>query len=365
MNFSHGGNPEQIGRQYGIPPDRILDFSANINPLGPPPSSRAAIEEAFHLLPRYPDIEANSLRRAIAEYEGVPLEFVFPCNGAADGLFHLVRQMSPKKAAIFCPAFSEYQEACQSVGSEVIPIVPTSPDRFDYDVSLLSRIPEGIDLLFLCTPANPTGAVAGTDFQNALFRLADRRKFRLLIDESFLDFRSDGRSLSAVPFCRRHPGIIVLKSLTKFFALAGARIGYALSADTKLLRQTEASSPPWTINIFAERLAVGALQETDYINSTRSFVEREGQFLFHSLAAIPLIHPAPPGANFVLFRVEKPLPLQELLLRENILIRECGSFVGLDNSYFRICVSSREKNTLFLNALNRVIAQNTGTDPKI
>lgn len=355
MNNNHGGNIYEIERTRRVSRDDIADYSANLNPLGPPPGAEKALTRAFTRMSRYPDIAYGELRETIAAYEGVPPSWILPGNGAADVLFQLVRASRPRSAAVVSPAFSEYRQACESILCPVEDIVLSPESGFQPDETLLSRIPEDAQLLFLCTPSNPTGTVCSRDLVEQIAGHCRERGRRLLVDESFLDFREDGGERTAIPLCAAYPNLLVLKSLTKFFAMAGVRIGYAVCPDQTLAAEYHRISPPWMVSAFAEELTADALADVAYQRRSRSFLAEQAASLYEMLSAIPGLRPYPPGANFILFRCETRRDLKEALLERNILIRRCGEFAGLDESWYRVCVSGPEKNAALADALREVL----------
>jgi len=351
MNRFHGGNVCEIGRSRHIPPEAIEDYSANINPLGPPPGAEEAVARAFARMAPYPDIQSAGLREALSAYEGVPPEWVFPGNGAAGALFILVRAASPKCAAVLGPAFSEYREACESVGCRVEDLL--APEEKDFSPRELAvRAPPEAGAVFLCNPCNPTGAL----WERAeIERLASSAAGRLcVVDESFLDFREDREARTAVPLLAKYRNLAVLKSLTKFYAMAGARIGYVLCKDSGLLQKMERVSPPWQVNVFAEELTLSALKDAAYQERTRGFVSRQAASLYQALSEIPGIKPYPPGANFILFQAQRT-DLKETLLSRGLLIRSCGDFPGLSERFYRVCVSGPEKNQRLVDVLSDIL----------
>ena len=354
MDFRHGGNIYEIERVRNISRETIRDYSANINPLGPPDAVKQAVQEGLSRVNRYPDISYRELRDAIARREGVDPEWILPGNGAADVLFQLARALAPSAAAVVSPAFSEYRQACESVGCTVQDVILAPESGFAVSAELVSRIPSGAKLLFLCTPNNPPGQVSSREAGAALAGEMERRSGWMVADESFLDFRSDERERTLIPLCGENPRLIVLKSLTKFYAMAGARIGYAVCSDPFLRERYRRISPPWMVSSFAEQMTLAALTDEEYARSTRQLIAGESRWLYEALAALPEVAAYPPGANFVLFRWTGKADLKEALLERAILVRRCGEFAGLGDDWYRVCVSLREKNLGLVEAMREI-----------
>lgn len=355
MNELHGGN---IYHYSGLSPDEILDFSANINPLPYPPSAAQAIQDAFHSLRRYPDLQEKELRQSIANYEKLPQELIQTGNGAADLLFRIVAALSPKKAAIITPTFSEYDEAVRAIGAERTFVLLSRDNDFAPDEEILNKIPPKTDLLFLCSPNNPTGKLASLSLIEKLLKKGESEGFFLLLDESFMDFREDCREKTASPLLHKYHNLIILKSLTKFLGIAGARIGYSLCADLELTEKLKQRTPPWMINIFAQKLAVTLLKEQDFQKTTRKWAAEESKWLYNRLREFEGIHPYVPGCNFIFLEVcgnSKPDLKNQLLKTEKILIRQCAEYQGLSKNDYRVCVSLRENNERLLAGLKNIL----------
>lgn len=359
MQDIHGGNVWEASRETGIPAERLLDFSANINPLGPPDCVRAAVLRSLEHVVHYPDPACREFCRAAAGAEQVPEEWILPGNGAADCLFALVRALSVRRAAVVAPAFSEYEAACRAAGCACDSIPLSADTGFVPEESLLERIPEGTELLFVCTPNNPTGAVADRSLIESLLGWAERADARLLVDESFLDFREDAPERTAVPLCRLSMRLIVLKSLTKLYAVPGIRLGYAVCSDRALLQLAREGMPPWNVNGFAAEIGPLLFEQREYVEQTRRQTRKEADWMLQQLRALPDLTAFVPGANFILFCLGSPgriwpSDLRAELYREGILVRPCGGFAGLDSRYYRICVSSHERNERLLAALREI-----------
>lgn len=355
MDIRHGGNIYEIERTRNINREQLIDYSANINPLGSPPDTTKAVEAALQKMSRYPDITYGDLRKAIAKYENVPETFLLPGNGAADVLFGLTRALHPAHAAVISPAFSEYRQACEAVNAAVTDVILSESIGFHPNEELLTQIPPETDLTFLCTPNNPTGAVCPRSLIVSLANQSRQRGGVLLVDESFLDFREDEPEHTAVPLCQEYPNLIVLKSLTKFYAMAGVRIGYAVCSSPTLAAEYQRVNPPWMVSAFAEELTIMALSAQAYQQESRHYTACRATELYQALKNLPGIRPYLPGANFILFACEKPIDLKEKLLARQILIRRCEDFAGLGKNWYRVCVSKPEKNNQLIQALSEIL----------
>jgi threonine-phosphate decarboxylase len=321
----HGGD----ARPFGVAPEQVLDFSANLNPLGPPEAVRQAAAAAD--LGAYPEPYSRTLAGVIAERIGVPPEAVAVGAGATELIYLAARAMPGPTAAIEPPTFSEYRPACEAAGLEVV----------------RGRTGPGA---FLCNPNNPTGRLLPPG--PVLERAAGCGL--LVVDESLIDFVDDPEGASLVRAAARTERLLVLRSLTKWFAMPGLRVGYAV-AHPDLLRRWDQRRDPWSVGAAAQAGALAALSPATaaYEAATRAWIGPARQALYEGLARIPGFTPRPPTGNFILVR--GPLPAAELrerlLRRHRLLIRGPEGFEDLPADCFRVAVRAPAENARLLAAL--------------
>jgi threonine-phosphate decarboxylase len=350
----HGGNTLEAAQALGVDPALLTDFSANINPLGMPASLRRAIVEQLTLAERYPDVEYRALHAALAKHHNVPPEWVLAGNGETELIFNLVQFLAPAKALLLTPGFAEYRRALTRAGCEIIDFPLRESEGWQPDEKLLSALTPQLDCLFLCTPNNPTGLLPE---KKLLIKVANRcreQNIALVVDEAFLDFMSDEPGF--IPQLSQYPQLYVLRSLTKFFAIPGLRLGYLVSADTALVKKVRQAREPWTINAFAALAGEIILEDRAYIKATREWLSREQPRLFSLLASLPGLTAWRPGANYIFIRCDiEGLDLQQALLEQFILIRHCKNYPGLDERYYRLAVKSAADNDRLVAALRKVL----------
>lgn len=355
-------------RLYGVGAETLVDFSANIVPWGPPRRVREAIIASLDSIKRYPDPAYGELRSALGRSLGVPGECLAVGNGAADLIYRLVRGLRPKAVVVIDPTFSEY-EAAAGAGDIPVRNVPLESGRgFAPDINALSTAVGEGDLVFLCNPNNPTGVLTPRPEVLAAAELAGSRGAWLAVDESFLDFLPDpgAFSVAAAAAAAASPGLVVIGSLTKFYALPGLRLGY-LVAEPELARSLRENSAPWTVNVLAERAALAALDDPSYAAYTRRLVAGEREYLSGGLRRLKWLRPWPAAANYVLIQITgTPCPerwpvltsteLTAALARRGVLVRDGRSFRGLGTGYFRVAVRDRADNARLLAALEALEA---------
>lgn len=337
----HGGDV------YGAPV--ALDFSANVNPFGTPPSVIAAIQNAAERVRQYPDPYCRALTAAIAAYEAVPEETVFCGAGAAELIYAYCDALRPSLAAVLMPTFSEYGAAAAHFGARITRFALPAPD-FSADMALVQFLKqEKPDVLFLCTPNNPTGRVLPLPLLEAVLLQCEKQGTHVLLDECFLDFTE---GTSAKKMLARFPELLILKAFTKSYALAGVRVGYCLTADRTLLARMSACMQPWNVSVLAQAAGTAALKESAWVARARAMLPGERAFLTEGMQALGFTV-CPSEANYLLFRA--PVGLDTALLREKIAVRSCADDPGLGPGWFRIAVRLHEENEALLNAMRRTM----------
>ena len=345
----HGAHGGPAARALGITAESLLDFSANINPLGTPPEALRAAEEAlFSGTPRYPDLRYPELREALAGYLGVPTGSVLPTNGGAEALFLAAAEAGNAtgetlgKALILEPTFSEYAAAAAAAGLQVVRRLAWRPetDGFTLDYAALDDL-SGVRLVFLGNPNNPTGSALSTA---AVLELTDKVReagATLVVDEAFADFAPEV-SVAA----EAHGPLVVARSFTKFFAMPGLRLGCLVHPE---LERFEARQPSWAVNVAAAAAGVAATGNDAYIKRSLEEIPNLREALVKGLSSLPGLTAYPAAANFVLVRGPEGVP--EKLARRGVLVRGCGPFMGLGPEYFRVAVRGPEETTVLLEAL--------------
>ena len=344
----HGGDVYQLARSLELDVSELLDFSANINPLGFPPGIAGAVQESLKDIVHYPDRRCLELTRDLAVYHGLSPEQILVGNGSTELIYLAVRALKPNKALIVAPAFSEYEHALENAGVPVDFLITTEAQNFTLDQAL---DPQGADLVFLAHPASPAGALLPPDLLlEVAARLNDAGVF-LLLDEAFIDFVEDASFKTQLG---QFPRVLLLRSFTKFFAIPGMRLGYLLGAPV-LISRLAALQEPWSVNTLAQAMGRACLKDRDYITRTRDLIREEKEYLFEGLAFLPGLQPFPSAVNYLLVKLTSSdfiaSGLRQALFMNKIVIRDASNFRGLDEHFFRVAVRSREENDRLLSSL--------------
>lgn len=349
----HGANIYRAAKQYDLELERIMDFSSNVNPLGPSSQAKRAAKKAISFVDRYPDPDMEDLRRAIARYFGIkPAQIV--CGNGSNGLIHLIpRVFRPRKVLVPIPTFSEYAAAAKDAGAEVVTVALKERDGFHMNPVEISSALQGVDMAFLCNPNNPTGQALSKTEMLEFMNYAAANGVILVVDEAFMDFMESESILKETVQTSR---IICLRAFTKFFGMPGLRIGYAVS-DEATIAALRRGQEPWSVSIPAERAAIAALTDWGHNKKTRRLIERERARLLEELRLLPGVETFPGSANFILIKfvlIDTHQIIEKLAYR-GILVRDCSSFPGLDSRYIRIAVRTKRENKRLIRTLRELL----------
>ena len=331
----------------------ILDFSANINPLGMPESVRRAVTENLSAAEHYPDPECRKLKQALAKRHGIQTKHLICGNGGAELIYRLAYALWPKKALLTAPTFAEYEEALRQVDTQY--------EFYQMQVDLqirediLNQMNDSLDVMFVCNPNNPTGILTPRPLLKQILKKAEDCGILLVLDECFLDF-TDQELQSLIPEAAESRNLFILKSFTKMYAMPGIRLGYGISGNTELLRKMEKSGPCWNVSVLASEAGIAALEETDYCEQARHLIRSERANLKEGLEAFGF-QVWNGQADYLFFKVPGITDLYERLLPYGILIRRCSNYRGLDDTYYRIAVKSPEANQKLLEVLQKVMTE--------
>lgn len=359
--FAHGGDV-YAAREDGA---AWLDFSANINPLGLPESARQAILAHVDDVVHYPDPAARALSAALSAHAGTPVDTLVLGNGASELFYLFFAALRPRRVLLPVPAFSEYERAALSAGAEVEYFLLRERDGFALDVEKFLAAARDVqaDAVVLGNPNNPTGTLTPRE---ALVHLSERLTAlgaSLVVDESFLAFRADEAHFTLQKDAGHLPHCFVVRSLTKFFAIPGLRLGYGVALPA-LKRKLDAQKDVWNVNVLAQAAGAAALGDAAYIERTRRETALHARVLEGLLKDLPgVAHVQKPSANFLLVRLEDAAKTDALLAglkARGILVRDCANFPGLTKGWLRLALRTPEENERLVAAWRAVWAEMEG-----
>jgi threonine-phosphate decarboxylase len=359
----HGGQLQQIATRYGISAKSLLDFSANINPAGPPTSVLLAIQRALanpETLTTYPDLEMTELKQVIAKRSELRSENIVIANGFVPLLDAALHSLDIKRCLLPVPAFNEYRKTLEGARVAVEPHPLASKDNFSYELnSILKALSDrACDAILLANPQNPSGALCRSEQMLRLIEMTAERGITVLLDEAFIDY-FPVHSLMRHVIEQSH--LIVFRSVTKFFAIPGLRVAYAACHATKA-QMLNRSLAPWPVTGFASDAVCAALGDEDYAKESHLENKRRRSWLEQQLHKLE-IETYPSEANFLLLRfpakVDVGLLWERMILEQQIVLRSCANFEGLDAGHLRVAVRSEQENGRLIDSLHHLMPGKT------
>ncbi len=390
-DIEHGGNIYRLAEELKMQERTIIDFSASINPLGVSKKIKTELRKQLKYLHNYPDPDARRLRKRLAQHHGIDPEMILCGNGSTELIYLASRALKPKSVLIPAPTFSEYERAIligqepattEQRGAQInylslreedgfvirpdefiaamrdrsqntenrTQIPPTRPSPSRGEGKGGGEVLGSVDMAFLCNPNNPTGSLLKKDSVMQIAEAARDLKCILVVDEAFIDFCPEDSIIKEV---ENNPYLIVLRSMTKFYALSGLRLGYGVFPQ-HLIGRLKEYKEPWTVNNLAQRAGVAALKDKVYRNETFRLIKEEKRFFekgFKKLG-IEFFHS---DANFYLLKISNASEIYKQLMKKGILVRLCSNFRGLDSRYIRVAVKSHKENTILLKELAEIL----------
>src|SRR5918996_388100 len=341
---SHGGT-------YSVNPSLVrLDCSSSINPLGTPRKAISAIKmNANSLAQKYPDPECRELKKSLSRYLGIDPEWISVGNGAIEVIYWFVQAVFVKgRVVIPAPTFCEYELASQKAGAEVT-FVPLH--NLELDADQVIEKARGADAIFLCNPNNPTGLLATKQIMKIIENIDSSTK--ILLDECFIELADNPEANTIIEKISEFDNLVILRSLTKSFGLAGLRVGYSVCNPT-LAKKLSTNKIPWNVNSFAQVAGAAALLERRYLSKARAHVKKERRFLYDNIEKLRSFHPIRSDSNFFLVHLQGRSSTEfrdRLLKKSGVLVRDCSTFTGMGNQHIRIAIKKHNENMLLLKAL--------------
>lgn len=342
---SHGGI-------YSVNPRLVrLDYSSSINPLGTPKKAIAAVKmSANSLVQTYPDPECRELKKSLSRYLGIDSEWFTLGNGAIEIIYWFAHTTTSVRGRVVIPTptFCEYEVASQKVGAEVT-LVPLN--NFDLDADKIIEKARGANAVFLCNPNNPTGMLATKQIMKIIENIDSSTK--ILLDECFIELADNPEANTMIDQISEFDNLVILRSLTKSFGLAGLRVGYSVCNPT-LAKRLSTNKIPWNVNSLAQVAGVAALRERRCLSKARALIKKERRFLHDNIEKLESFHPIRSDSNFFLVHLQGRNSTQfrdKLLKKSGVLVRDCSTFTGMGAQYIRIAIKKHSENVLLLKAL--------------
>lgn len=338
----HGSNPHQLYQSLSISiPESLIDFSVNINPLGTLPTIKENWLAWYELISDYPDPTGERLKTLIAENESVPEDSVLLGNGGAELITLLAQFLMGKRVGIIQPTFIEYEKMCTAFGCEIEHIV-LQEEKWNDLTEVFDRV-KNVDALFLCHPNNPTGITYPQKLIDELIEYCEKEKCYLIIDEAFYDFAN--KFPTATPYVPTYKYVIVIRSLTKMYSIAGLRLGYMI-ASPKIINRLYRFKPAWSVNAIALEAGIHCIEDRSFVAKTRSYITKERERMTLLLRNLGY-KVSDSQVNYLLARDDKldtQYSLLRYLVKKGIVPRHTENFRGLHGRWLRLAIKSKSDN---------------------
>lgn len=344
----HGSDLERIEKEFGIPQKEIINFAANVNPLGISPLMKKELAGKLDVISRYPDRDYSSLRESIGNYCHVDPQHIVVGNGSTELISLMAMYLHPKKALILGPTYSEYAREIGLNGGAVDYLELKEEEDFVFDPDRLSdALQKKYDLFVICNPNNPTSGAIDKQTMGQIFSLCREHQTFVMVDETYVEFTPDIDAYSCATLSVEFDNFICLRGISKFFAAPGLRLGYAITSNGKLLDTIRQQQNPWSVNSLAETAGIIMYRDVDFQVKTRNLMHQE-QKRMYDLFAESNYKPYPAYANFILLKIldENITSAQvfEQAIRKGFMIRDCSSFPFLGDRFIRFCFMDPEDN---------------------
>lgn len=357
----HGSDLEKVAEHYGVSKDSIVNFGANVNPLGLSEKVRREVACHLDIISTYPDREYTVLRHVIGNYCQVSPDCVIVGNGSTELISLLIEQRYPKKTLILGPTYSEYARELSFSESIQEYYHLNSNKNFQLDISdFTKKLQNHYDLLIICNPNNPTSsAITTAEIRKILKVCRDSQTF-VMIDETYVEFAPDVSEITAMSLVKDFDNLMILRGVSKFFAAPGLRLGYGVTGNASFLAGVKEHQIPWSLNSIGAFAGELMLKDKEYTQKTRSLILSERERMLKELRHFSQITVYEASANFILIQIHKDkitaADVFESCIKKGLMIRDCSSFQCLEGEYVRFCIMNPEDNTRLLKALAEVLS---------
>ncbi|WP_305305596.1 pyridoxal phosphate-dependent aminotransferase [Romboutsia ilealis] len=350
MKVNHGANLYDLSSQYGFSKEDIMDFSSNINPFGSSKLAKEYIVNNIDKVSVYPDPEYLELKTSISNYCNCSIDNILLGSGATELISSFIKTINPKKALILSPAYSEYEKELSKIKCNITKYFSKKEYNFTINIDNLIEIinKNNYELIIICNPNNPTGF---TFSKNEIEKILNNTNSFVMVDETYIEFTNTS-IYSSTSLVDKYDNLFVIRGTSKFFSTPGIRLGYGLISNYKVMYEMNSNLDLWNINIFASMMGEVMFNDNKFIENTYSLMTKERDYLVNELSKFTDLKIYNSQGNFILCEIKSKSitakEVREKLIHKRIIIRDCVSFDGLDEYFFRVCILKPEENKLLI-----------------
>ena len=356
MNTNHGANLYDLSSKLGLDKNELMDFSSNINPLGSSSLAKKSVIDNIDMVSIYPDPNYYNLKKSISDYCNCKINNILLGSGATELISSFIDIINPKKAVLLSPSYSEYEKELKKVNCDIHKYFSRKENKFRVDVNDFIKFvnSDNHDMVIICNPNNPTGFA----FNNEEIKIIlENTNAFIMIDETYIEFTNTDE-YSSTNLVDNFNKLFVIRGTSKFFGTPGIRLGYGLSSDVKIKEGINNKLDLWNINTLASIMGEVMFNDKDFINTSTNTLKSEREYLLNELSSIKDFIVYHSDGNFILSEIKSKKitasTLREMLIEKHIIVRDCKSFEGLNEYFFRVCTLSHKENKLLIDALKSI-----------
>lgn len=357
MKVNHGANLYDLSNQYGFSKEDFMDFSSNINPFGSSKLAKEYIINNIDKVSLYPDPEYLDLKTSISNYCNCSIDNIILGSGATELISSFIETINPKKSLLLSPAYSEYEKELSKIGCNINKFFSTKEHDFTINIDTLIETinKDNYELIVICNPNNPTGF---TFTKCEIEKLLNNTNAFVMVDETYIEF-TNMSIYSSTSLVDEYKSLFVIRGTSKFFSTPGIRLGYGLISNNKIKHEMISHLDLWNINIFASMMGEVMFNDSNFIKNSYSLIIKERNYLSNELSKFTDLKIYNSKGNFILCEIKsKSLTAKEVrekLIPNKIIIRDCASFEGLGEYFFRVCILKPEENKLLIDNLKKIL----------
>lgn len=353
MTVNHGANLYDLSNELGFDKKELLDFSSNINPLGSSIKAKNAVIDNIDSVSIYPDPSYSKLKKSISSYCKCLADNIILGSGATELISSFINIVNTKKAVLVSPSYSEYEKELNKIECNVTKYFALEENDFIINpvefVNFINN--DNYKLVIICNPNNPTGF---TFSKNDIKYILENTNAFVMVDETYIEF-TDRETYSSTTLVDEFEKLFVIRGTSKFFGTPGIRLGYGLISNKSIKKSLSKNLDLWNINIFASLMGEVMFEDIDFIESSSSILNAQRDYLHEELNSINDLKVYNTQGNFILCKIDSKKftakELREYLMKYKIIIRDCSSFEGLNEYFFRVCILSPTANKLLIEKL--------------
>ena len=355
----HGSDVEKACSYYGLKKEDVVNFGANVNPLGISKKVTEELAQNLDVLSSYPDREYTALRETIAGYCGISPDMIIPGNGSSELIALLIEARKPEKTLVLGPTYSEYSRELAFSGSSWDTYHLKEENDFIIDQKeLFAQLEKGYDFLILCNPNNPTSSAVTSGEMREILAFCKARDIFVMIDETYVEFAPEIGAITAIPLTKEFENLMVLRGVSKFYAAPGLRLGYGITGNAEFLKKMKEQQIPWSLNSVGAFVGERMFKDTEYFQKTRELILSERDRMYKEISSMNAYKAYPPSANFILVKLLKEgltsADMFDACMKKGLMIRDCSSFQSLEGEFIRFCIMMPEDNTRLLEVMREI-----------